>query len=252
MEKYYTFLDKCLRSSGPHAEHGPGTSGDTVLKDVVVKIGRGSLERELSAMMALGPSVTPRVLAVANSQAYVMEKLVTVPVTPDLPVWIETRLARLVWSRPPMPVQADYSVLPKAVGPIPDWALDAPACLTHGDPTFANTLFNPDDNNLRFCDPVYPRRVPQIAAIDHGKILQSMLGWERVLCGWKYPSSGWLPVHFLQDPMTARRALYWCRVALLRACDHALPPRVEHWAQYVAGSIESFLIEDFVNGPQSV
>ena len=51
-------------------------------------------------------------------------------------------------------------------------------CLTHGDPTWDNVMFD-DNGRLKIVDPLpATSAVPDVRAVDTGKILQSCLGWE--------------------------------------------------------------------------
>jgi hypothetical protein len=58
---------------------------------------------------------------------------------------------------------------------------DLPTCLTHGDPTFDNVMFREATGEVVLIDPIpAAAAVPDIRAVDLGKILQSLLGWEAV------------------------------------------------------------------------
>lgn len=74
-----------------------------------------------------------------------------------------------------------------------DW-MTVPRTLTHGDPTFHNTLWLKD--RLVLCDPVPANTtIPDIRAVDLGKLLQSCFGFETIMHGWSMtepPNPAWV------------------------------------------------------------
>lgn len=59
-------------------------------------------------------------------------------------------------------------------------------CLTHGDPTFSNTLLR--YGRLVLIDPLPAgETMPPLRAVDLGKVLQSLLGYERIRFGLPWP-----------------------------------------------------------------
>lgn len=63
-----------------------------------------------------------------------------------------------------------------------DWTA-VPKVLTHGDPTFCNSLWLND--KLVLCDPIpASHHVPDIRAVDLGKLMQSCMGFESIMYGW--------------------------------------------------------------------
>lgn len=74
--------------------------------------------------------------------------------------------------------------------------MDLPQCLTHGDPTFCNALFIDVDKPV-LCDPLPSviTRLPDVRAMDLGKLLQSCFGFESIVYGWRYsvqPNAQWV------------------------------------------------------------
>lgn len=68
-----------------------------------------------------------------------------------------------------------------------------PQCLTHGDMTFENTMWL--EERLVFIDPIPSGAIPDIRAVDLGKLLQSCMGWDRDFGKMRYegsPSPDWV------------------------------------------------------------
>jgi hypothetical protein len=195
-------------------------------------------------MLFLGEKVCPKILSI-NDISYVMEFLY--PVMPDEHSIQdhELILENLVWNRSlddvPFAKQIDDDSwkieLQKTVGVrVPDWALDTP-CLIHGDPTLDNTLVT-KDGFIRIADPIPPHRLvrPSIRAIDHSKILQSLVGWEVVLRGNPYIEYAW--PKFMEDYDTARRAVFWSTVALKRIALRNRKCNAGRWAIQMSEELE--------------
>ncbi len=64
---------------------------------------------------------------------------------------------------------------------------DLPTALVHGDPTFDNVMFRESTGDLVLVDPlpslITGPAIPDMRCVDLGKIMQSVLGWERVRYG---------------------------------------------------------------------
>jgi hypothetical protein len=120
---------------------------------------------------------------------------------------------------------------------VPDWAVGRP-CLIHGDPTLDNTLMT-KNMSIRITDPIPPNRLirPSIQAIDHGKMLQSLLGWEFVLRGIPRIEYDW--PNFMWNYESARRAVFWVMVSLKRIALRNNTSQAGKWAERVAGEIQS-------------
>jgi hypothetical protein len=196
-------------------------------------------------MMFLGEQVCPRILSM-DTTGYVMEYL--------SPTWShvlnissqEEFLEQLVWNRSLEDIPFAKQIgdeswrgeLEKSIGvTVPDWALDTP-CLIHGDPTLDNTLLD-KWAFTRITDPIPPHRLirPSIRAIDHGKMLQSLLGWEVVLRGIPFIQYEW--PRFIQDYDSARRAIFWAMVALKRIALRNNTSNAGKWAEQMAKELES-------------
>jgi hypothetical protein len=119
---------------------------------------------------------------------------------------------------------------------VPEWALDEP-CLIHGDPTIDNTLCTVT-GKIRIADPIPPHRLirPSIKAIDHAKLLQSLLGWEIVLRGNPDVQFNW--PEFMLSYETARRAVFWGIVALKRIVIRNKDSNAGAWAEEVSRELE--------------
>jgi hypothetical protein len=192
-------------------------------------------------MHDLGTKICPRILAI-NGEGYCMEYLQPYLFTSDTPKEIEKALEIHVWNRIGIPYEAlsDYwrkDLIDTINLEVPEWALDT-LCLIHGDPTLDNCLMT-EEGGLRITDPIpvsWLKR-PSIRAIDHGKILQSILGWEVVLHG--YPIIQYKWPDFMQDHDTAYQAVFWCMVALerihLRGKHDSYPAL---WAKHVAEELQ--------------
>ena len=109
--------------------------------------------------------------------------------------WDETRRRQLVFDkmcRTKMHKWEDMYDLFREI----TW-MDLPVCLTHGDPTFCNTLWLNERHAWVLCDPIPSFELPDIRAIDLGKLLQSCFGFEQIMYGWKYstpPNPLWVNV----------------------------------------------------------
>lgn len=195
---------------------------------------------QASFMMFLGDHVCPKILIMDNN-SYVMEYLhPAIPHERSLRD-IELFLGVYVWKRsfedvPFAKLVGDEdwkNELAESIGLIvPEWALDTP-CVIHGDPTLDNTLIT-KENHIRIADPIPPHWLvrPSIRAVDHGKILQSFLGWERVLRG--IPKVDFILPNFMEEYETARRAIFWCIVALKRIALRNNTSHAGQWAATIA------------------
>jgi hypothetical protein len=200
-------------------------------------------------MMFLGEPICPRIYAI-NETGYAMEYLR--PYYPHVQTFCdtETLLEMNVWNR-----RLEDSPFAKQIGDeswreeqhsaigidVPDWALDLP-CLIHGDPTLDNTLLT-QEGAIKLTDPIPPHRLnkPSIKAVDQGKILQSIFGWETVLRGTQRQEEYVMP-NFMQDYRTARRALFWAMVAVKRIGYHDWAKNATEWSKHLGGELECVLL----------
>ena len=167
-------------------------------------------------MRFLGPEVCPKILAV-DTDSYCMEYLYPAEYSIDSLVMIERFLEKYVWSRG----------------------------VIHGDPTLDNVLMT-KDGFMRLTDPIPAKwlRKPSIKAVDHGKILQSLLGWEVVLRGadliqYEFP---WF---MSTDASSARDAIFWAKVALERIAKRDIFDAATQWANRVAVGLEELCTLSF-------
>jgi hypothetical protein len=195
-------------------------------------------------MLFLGEKVCPRILSI-DDVSYVMEYLH--PAEPYLQSIRnqEFMLENLVWKRSLDDVPYAKQIgdeswvreLEKTVGVrVPEWALDEP-CLIHGDPTLDNTLVT-KTSGIRIADPIPPHRLvrPSIRAVDHGKMLQSFVGWEEVLRGAPHIEYAW--PRFMEDYETAQRAVFWSMVALKRIALRNRKCNAGMWAVQISQEFE--------------
>jgi hypothetical protein len=200
-------------------------------------------------MMFLGEGICPKIFAI-NDTGYAMEYLQQPGEFQPFALWdTEYLLEKCVWNR-----RLEDSPFAKLIGDlswkdvqksqigieVPDWALDIP-CLIHGDPTIDNTL-KTNGNGIRLTDPIPPHRLnkPSIKAVDHGKILQSMLGWEVVLRGIPRIDYAW--PKFMGEYNSARRALFWAMVSVKRIGYHNWDAKATEWSKRVGGELECALL----------
>jgi hypothetical protein len=198
-------------------------------------------------MMFLGEQVCPKIFSI-NDNGYAMEYMYPItgyPISSDILLQLEDVLENTVWNKP-----VDDIPYAKQIGDeswkveladsinlqVPSWALDSP-CIIHGDPTLDNALKN-DNGTIKITDPIPPHRLirPSIRAIDHGKLLQSFLGWETVLRG--MPQIEFDFPLFMQDYDSARRAVFWCIVALRRITLRNSTSSAGKWTSYLAEELK--------------
>lgn len=164
----------------------------------------------------LGTSVCPVIYRTTEFHYY-MELLEPVQPFPRLLREIERKLESKVWCREWYQVEKIWDVnLSDQLGiNIPSFVVEgnSPYVATHGDPTASNAAWR--DEELILLDPRPPRPgIPSLAAVDHGKILQSMAGWEAVAYG--QPFVHYDEPKFVENGDELRRALFWCFVAARR------------------------------------
>lgn len=132
-----------------------------------------------------------------------MELLDPVVVSDDLPLRIE-KVLRWIWGKPASrgcetSVNWRHQLMSRLGLTVPDHILETTQsglCLTHGDPTFANTMMRGDQ--LVLIDPKVPGNgIPSAWHVDAAKVLQSMCGWESVLAG--ASQREWCVPQFLED-----------------------------------------------------
>lgn len=107
--------------------------------------------------------------------------------------------------------------------------------LTHGDPTRENVMLRPETGELVLIDPVPATpAVPSVLAVDFGKMLQSIVGWEAI----RYENADrhrhrWYS-SYLRETLIATlpdvhveaewdATIFWCAVHLLRALPYTPP-----------------------------
>jgi hypothetical protein len=193
-------------------------------------------------MMYLGEEVCPKILAI-DSDCYCMEYLYPAELSRDSLVVQERILDQYVWWR-----KYDWNngvdsswreaIKTKINVEVPDWALDVPEVI-HGDPTLDNVLMT-EQGFLRITDPIPPRWLnkPSIRAVDHGKIMQSFLGWETVLRGATHIEYDWPQFMLCEE---ARSAVFWAMIALKRIAFRDITDSATQWSTMVAKELEQCL-----------
>jgi hypothetical protein len=180
----------------------------------------------------LGSSVAPRIYKMTNDY-YIMEKLKQ-PLPKQLfteeTIQIIHEKLHLVHKEPPIRVDPEWPVLlEKFLTPyreeykIPSVnANNSAFSLIHGDPTLANIMLRGEE--LILIDPVAPRgKIPPLPEVDYGKMLQSALGWEGILCRVPWWKSEHLIKPILIGIPDNRKAAawFWCGVHILRLLPRA-------------------------------
>lgn len=202
------------RGFGDITQRGSSGAEFTVLGDRVVKRQHGDGTRIMSQgrwLVQHSTRVLPLTFQV-YAKSYVMERLIAAPPWAlDHKAIFDEMFLRLniyVWSSSAI-VQLELNALHEKINVLlgtydPDgkqqslriklrtlfdsihWD-ELPTCLTHGDPTFDNVMFRERTGELVIIDPIPATpAVPDVRAVDFGKILQSMLGWERIRYGHIY------------------------------------------------------------------
>lgn len=132
---------------------------------------------------------------------------------------------------------------------VPDWAwVTERPCATHGDLTLCNTMsrVRSESWDMVFVDPVFPERVPQIAATDQARIVQSMLGWE-VMTGFQVADDDfdWFFPSFLSLSASTREVVvmsFWVYVMMARiASSKSVTEEERAWAKYLRDEIRRAL-----------
>lgn len=226
-----------------------GSSGArfNILGDRVVKMSTDSHvgDRIMAQGMWLRRHQSPAVPEVFQvyAHSYVMERLIVPPFWAlDHMTVIHHTCAQLmahVWSCPPEvpftgvePIEAKYRYLCDSFD-MPATTLDSIVqkiewdrlrqCLTHGDPTFENVMFRETSygGDLVLADPIPASpAVPDLRAVDLGKMLQSALGWEYVRYRGRWPKlrAGTMDVlRYAEDKNEWRAAAFWAAIHILRA-----------------------------------
>lgn len=227
-----------------------GPSGDRRVSD------QGAYIRSFGETVAL-PRID-RVRATLNS--YAMEKLQS---PSPLRMYDAGRLVteymieleRGIWCHEPKVLLDRNAHIRKLMSIIPseDWedvygAFDAidwwnvRRCKTHGDPTFDNLMFR--DEQPVIIDPIPPTpAVPDLMAVDLGKVLQSLMGFEFARYGVGGPTHRDDAIEILKNLVNNEyewdAAWYWCAVHLYRAVPY-MPEEVKPDVLALARSAVSY------------
>lgn len=234
----------------------------------VVKRGEGCREQGVLCQQ-LGARVAP-VVRQLLPDGYEMEYLHQPAARGLLELlWIVGHLREHVWSRPApgMPAQhggwlepllawAEHGQSPRLLRHIAAEYPEEPTTgyrLIHGDPTLANLLVRRTGAEpLRvITDPMpraqHRREIPSRVEVDHGKLVQSAMGWERILGVAEAPLQQADVVLAQLDHADQGRALLWGAIHLERLRRRSelrsdtLARTVHEWAEDTQGILLSAL-----------
>lgn len=186
--------------------------GDGTIEHAIVKHTNDAI-REAEHCRILGKEVCPHVYASTQS-LYAMEQLfdLTSNQIATGPRMIYTMLKEKVWWRPDFALRERgwKQQLEKRFSITVPREIDEEVwCLTHGDPTVANLMCN-KNAQLRLIDPRVADFMPSFRSVDCGKIMQSLLGWERVLANLE-------PTEWIDPPIfVENNVLWWTAVHAVR------------------------------------
>lgn len=236
-------------------------------KLAVVK--RGGQEVHAQGLLAdyIGQKVCPEVYRFVEN-GYEMEILVP-PYSRERDALSEvySMLSRDVWPRRPynrfyqdhsgwlIPLMTWSNTAPWTTQAIADTYLSEPTegyCLIHGDPALSN-LMQRQNGELVITDPMprlpYRREMPSRKEVDLGKLVQSAMGWERILGEQSSLPSMWQDVDVLMSmlPLSETKpALLWGAIHLARVAIRAKTKqnsRIERWATDSSKALISWMKE---------
>jgi len=237
------------------------------MRSAVVRKCAPSVQDQASYCMELGQKVCPKILSI-GIDFYEMEHLNSIPRaalerSPHLQclllIYAQLVLKENVWNRPPSPL-AEYKtwyeeLLKWAVDKDFYWITDQQIqelyftnpipkkCMIHGDPTLANVMLR-RNGDIILIDPIQPYlKIPQLADVDRGKLLQSATGWEHQLDPvWadRHPSMIEAVVCKL-NRLETLRAWFWAMVHYSRIIPYAKDKKMADWAKNSALGIRDDL-----------
>lgn len=246
---------------GARVEQGRTVSlGMSGAEIVVSKRGPGCLDQGLYCAQ-LGPAVAPHVLALHKKhphgeEGYDMEILAPFTLFDrrfnDVLHAMASLLADQVWCHPWGGAVAWHGELDAWLNVRAPWLLHAfcalydtqpmpgEYCKIHGDPTVANLMIRPTTAQLIITDPLRPRgKIPPLREVDIGKLLQSAVGWERVLSGARGPNLGDINTyHDIESWLhcfgadCVRKSWFWCAVHLARTVSYCRAKGAHHIATW--------------------
>lgn len=222
--------------------------------DATISVLKRGMECKTQGLLAeyIGPDVCPQVLRF-HEDGYEMEVLSPAPHRGPLAlVTVFGKLVTQVWGR--------TAFRPEWLGswlkPLHDWAEAAPwilpilpklyweepehgYSLIHGDPALANLMLR-DGHTLIITDPMprmeYRAEIPSLREVDMGKLIQSAMGWERML-GCDSANSMWEDQDEVLRLIPAEyqaKAMLWGAIHLARVSIRA-PKKGHHkiagWAE---------------------
>lgn len=216
----------------------------TVVGDVAYKVGTspatGRAVKEQGEWLMRNPhEYFPRVYGVSDS-GYIMERLDPIPTT--IVDWVELSwvigiiigdldgvdpMTAAAWGKHQLYVEAltqrfGYrSLMLEWLDDVREYDLEE--AVTHGDPTFSNVMLR--DGVPVLVDPIPPRpELPLLRASDHGKVLQSVYGYEAERFGWPRVEHPGLCTDRLLGPTATNEdrdaALYFALFHVLRAMKY--------------------------------
>lgn len=165
---------------------------------------------------------------------------------------IRRLLERKVWNRPYKPPNNSWReklcewAHPLYIEPILRklYPVNEPQCLIHGDPTLANAMIR-NGSELVLIDPLPPKgKIPGYKEVDMGKMLQSYIGWERVLTGKGRKGRTDYKETLLKhdDELTVWRSEFWLFIHLLRIVPYAQERKdILQWISLTSGNLRKEL-----------
>lgn len=226
------------KNLGGAAPRGSSGATLTLLSNIAFKIGDERVAWQGSFMSHYPEGVFPKILAYDES-GYAMERLYETEYDRDsLAGFIYDTLDTRLWVNEAT-VHFDEEAHLEKVRGLSDpetWELVINSFtkvkwsalrrgLTHGDPTFENTLVNAD-GAIRMIDPLpATSAVPHLTSVDIGKMLQSALGFEAIRYGEPHSLSDVASVvdtlhRKVNDTNEWNASWYWAAVHLLRAIPY--------------------------------
>jgi hypothetical protein len=128
------------------------------------------------------------------------------------------------------------------------WSYDGklPGCLVHGDPTFANVMLNGQQHVLIDPIPAAPH-LPSLRALDLGKIVQSLLGYETRRFGWYFPMimapgeiTSWVD-HYTNSTEETQAVWYFTAFHYLRLLPYTPPEHYDAMMELLNDAVDRFV-----------
>jgi hypothetical protein len=198
-----------------------------------------AIDEELRYMNLLPEAFMPRIITSCPG-AYVMERLYQVN-NPGVLHILNTLARKYIWSYDQHDSLWIEDFETRFNESPPKWVWKEHSCLIHGDLTAGNLMRNAAGDYI-LIDPKPPGRgIPSYRSVDRGKLLQSLLGWEAFHTG-EVPLIDYDWPFMLLNKLDLRRAVYWCRIHLLRIMQREDSSSITYlWARVMARSLAELI-----------